>query len=131
MQFTGLHRSPSIHHILLEEPPTSEEMGWIHRTWVETEGKVAPLSHIRASSITLCRLNNLYVFVPTLIAVWKQHDIMEGGIERMQVADDSQATVLVTQDYVSVVIHIFLSGAWYDGCHLIHCGQVVSTAVVS
>jgi hypothetical protein len=89
MQFAGLYGSPGVHQILLEQPPSSKEMGWFHRTWVETKGKVTSLRDILASNSTLFRFNNLYVSMPTLITVGKQHDVVKRSVEGMQVTDVS------------------------------------------
>jgi hypothetical protein len=104
-------------------------MGRFHRTWVETEGKVTSLRDILAADLSVCRWNDVDMSVIPLIAFGKQQDVVKGMVEGMQVTDVFQATMLVTQNYIPVVIHILFSGSRKDGCDFIDGGQVVSAAI--
>jgi hypothetical protein len=96
---------------------------------VEAEGKVTSLRDILAADLTLFRLNDVDMSVPTLIALGKQQDIVKGMVEGMQVTDVSEATILVTQNYIPVVIHALFSCSREDGNDFINGGQVVSPAI--
>src|SRR5882762_7630625 len=98
---------------------------------METKGEVTSLRDVVASCIAGFRLNDIDLSVPTLIALGKQQDIMKWMIERMDVTHAFSMTMFVTQHNISMPIHILLSCARNDGGHLIHCGQVVSTTIIS
>jgi len=98
--------------------------------WVKVKGIVASLGDVLALGRTIFGLNYIDLCVPTMIALGKQHDIVKGRIEEIQVTDGLQASIFVAQYYASVFIYILLSTARDDGGHVVGSGQVVSTGIV-
>src|ERR1700683_2715717 len=99
--------------------------------WVKTKGKVTSLRDMVTSSSALFRLNDVDVSVPTLISLRKQHDVMQGSVERMEMTDVFYAIMFIMQNYIPVVIHILFSSAWNDGGHFVNGRQVVSTTIIT
>ena len=97
--------------------------------WVETKSKVASLRDKLTLNGTILWLNSLDLFVPTLITIGEQQDVMKWVVERMKVTDIFYSAVFIMQYYISVKIHILFSSARNNGSHFIDGGQVVSTMI--
>jgi len=97
---------------------------------VKAKGIVASLRDVLASSGTIFRLSDVDLWVPAMITLGKQHDIVKGRVKGIQVTDGPQASIFVAQHYASVLIHILLSAAWDDGSHIVGSGQIVSTGII-
>ena len=54
---------------------------------MKAEGKVTPLRDVLAAKRSILWLDNINIFMPALITVWKQQDIMQRGIKQVQVSD--------------------------------------------
>jgi hypothetical protein len=83
-----------------------------------------------ASDTTVFWLNDVDLWMPTLISVGEQQDVVKGSVEGMQMTHVAESAMFVTQDYIPVLIDVLLPTAGNDGSDLIDGGQVVTTGIV-
>ena len=54
---------------------------------MQAEGKVTPLRDLLAVNRSILWLDNIDISMPALVTLWKQQDVMQRGIKRVQVSD--------------------------------------------
>ena len=54
---------------------------------MKVEGKVTPLGDMLAVNRSILWLDNIDISMPALVTLWKQQDVMQRGIKRVQVSD--------------------------------------------
>ena len=54
---------------------------------MKAEGKVTPLRDMLTANRSILWLDNINISMPALVTLWKQQDIMQRGIKRVQVSD--------------------------------------------
>ena len=54
---------------------------------MQAKGKVTPLRDLLAENRSILWLDNIDISMPALVTLWKQQDIMQRGIKRVQVSD--------------------------------------------
>ena len=54
---------------------------------MKVEGKVTPLRDVLAANRSILWLDNIDISMSALVTLWKQQDVMQRGIKRVQVSD--------------------------------------------
>ena len=126
-----LHRCPCIHHILLKEVATPKQQRLLSRSRMQPVCIIALLGNIWSLLFLISVKMSRNFFMPTILTMRKEQDIVEGGVGRIKMTDLFQTSTSEPKNDVMVIWTLLRSISRNDDSNLIvGSGQIVTLKIL-